>query len=86
MSNQPQAGEQRNKTVKRDYDSLKLQTADGGTAKIKYCSSELSVAEVYCSHCQEWVDSSPNGIFGFIVCPQCNKEYREAEKVSSSTT
>jgi hypothetical protein len=65
-------GEERNRTIKRQHDTANMVTASGEKVSIDYCSSELSVAEKYCSHCEEWVSTESLGIIGFAICPQCN--------------
>lgn len=68
-------GQERNRRMERQYSEQNFKTLDGKPLNISFCSSELSVAEKYCKHCNDWVSTESLGIIGFIVCPDCNNKW-----------
>lgn len=71
----PEHGAERNRRVERKHTKQKFETTSGKPFEVSYCSSELSVAEKFCSHCDEWVCTKPLGIFGFVMCPKCSERW-----------
>lgn len=71
VSVRPEHGQERNRHMHREQTTSNFETADGKPFEVTYFSSELSVAEKYCKHCDEWVSTKPLGIMGFAWCPKC---------------
>jgi hypothetical protein len=77
----PEHGEERNRHTHREIRVTDfVDTTTGEPINIPYVAQQGTRAERWCAKCEEWVlvGSGLQGwLIGFIICPQCNTDWRE---------